>query len=103
MSVYTKHGKQLSDTISCQNDIITSTSFVVFFALLRSNRSTSFALMPSYYQSEVRGRLVSDYDVLRVKQNGKDRNGSIFVPPADAKQSCAGLLEQSVSDSCRGV
>ena len=31
------------------------------------------------------------------------RYGLIFVPPADTEQSCTGLLEQSVSDSCRHV
>ena len=63
MSVYTKPGKQPSDTISCQNDFITSTIFIVFFACLPSNRSTSFAFKPSYYPSEVWERFVSDYDV----------------------------------------
>ena len=63
MSVYTKPGKQPSDTISCQNDFITSTIFIVFFACLPSNRSTSFALKPSYYPSEVWERFVSDYRV----------------------------------------
>ena len=53
MSVYTKPGKQPSDTVSFQNNFITSTIFVVFFAYLPSNRSTSFALNPSYYQSKV--------------------------------------------------
>ena len=53
MTVYTKPGKQPSDTISCQNNFIMSTIFVVFFAYLPSNRSNSFALKPSYYQSEV--------------------------------------------------
>ena len=40
---------------------------------------------------------------LQVKQNSSDCSGFIFVPPADAEQSCAGLSEQSVSDSCRAV
>ena len=53
MSVYTMPGKQPSDTISCQNNFITFTIFVVYFAYLPSNRSTSFALKPSCYQSEV--------------------------------------------------
>ena len=34
MSVYTKPGKQSSDTISCQNNFITFTIFVVFFAAI---------------------------------------------------------------------
>ena len=38
-----------------------------------------------------------------MKQNGTDCTGSIFVPPADAEQSCTGLLEQSVPDSCRAI
>ena len=63
MSVYTKPGKQPSDTISCQNNFITSTIFAVFFAYLPINRSTSFALKPSCYQSEIWKRFVSDYDV----------------------------------------
>ena len=96
MSVYTKPGKQPSDPISCQNYFITSTIFVVFFAYLPSNRSTSFALKPSYCQSEVLERFLSDYDVLHVKQNGTDCTGSIFVPPADGEQSRTGLLEQSL-------
>ena len=50
-SVYTKPGKQLSDTISCQNNFLISTIFVAFFAYFSRNRSTS--LTPSYYQSEV--------------------------------------------------
>ena len=62
MSVYTKPEKQPSDTISCQDNFITSSIFVVFFAYLPSNRSTSFALKQSYYQSEVWERFVSDYD-----------------------------------------
>ena len=33
-----------------------------------------------------------------MKQNGTDCTGFILVPPADAKQSCTALLEQSVSD-----
>ena len=53
MRVYTKPGKQPSDTISCQNNFIISTTFVVLFAYLPSNRSTSFALKASCYQSEV--------------------------------------------------
>ena len=48
MSVYTKPGKQPSDTISCQNNFIKSTIFVVFFAYLRRNRSTSFAIESDY-------------------------------------------------------
>ena len=59
MSVNTKPRKQPSDTISCQNNYITSTIFVVFFAYLLSNLSTSFALKPSYYQSEVWERFIS--------------------------------------------
>ena len=38
------------------------TIFVIFFAYLPSNRSTSFALKRSYYQSEVWVRFVSHYD-----------------------------------------
>ena len=58
MGVYTKPGKQPSDTISCQNNFITSTIFIVFFAYLPSNRSTSFALklslaVPNCYISQV--------------------------------------------------
>ena len=41
MSVYTKPGKQSSETISCQNNFISSTVFVVSFAYLPSNRSIS--------------------------------------------------------------
>ena len=63
MSVYTEPGKQPSDTISCQNNFITSAIFIVFFPYLPSNRSTSFALRPSCYQSDVWERFVSDYDV----------------------------------------
>ena len=37
MSVYTMLGKQPSDTISCQNNFTTSTTFVVFFTYLPSN------------------------------------------------------------------
>ena len=33
-----------------------------------------------------------------MKQNGTDCTDFILVPPADAKQSCTALLEQSVSD-----
>ena len=62
MSVYTKPGKQPSGTISCQNNFITSTIFVVFLAYLPSNRSTSFALKPFCYQSKVWERFVTDYD-----------------------------------------
>ena len=62
MSVYTKPGKQPGNTVSFQNNFITSTIFVVFFAYLPSNRSTSFALKRSYYQSEVWECFVSDYD-----------------------------------------
>ena len=58
-----KSEKQPRDTISCQNNFITSNIFVVFFSYLPSNRSTSFALKPSYYQSEVWERFLSDYDV----------------------------------------
>ena len=39
--------RQSSDTISCENNFITSTIFVVFFAYLPRNRLTSFALKPS--------------------------------------------------------
>ena len=63
MSVYTKPGKWLSDTISCQNNFITYTIFVVFFAYLPSNRSNSFALKLSSYQREVWERFVSNHDV----------------------------------------
>ena len=56
-------GKHHSDTISCQSNFIMSTIFVVFFAYLLSNRSTSFALKPTYYQNEISERYVSDYDV----------------------------------------
>ena len=63
LSVYTQPGKQPSDTISCQNNFITSVIFVVFFAYLPSNRPTSFALKPSYYQSESWERFVLYYDV----------------------------------------
>ena len=49
MSVYKKRGKQPSDTISCENNLITSTIFVVFFAYLTSNWSISFALKSSHY------------------------------------------------------
>ena len=63
MRVYTNPGKHHSDTISCQSNFITSTIFVVFFAYLLSNRSTSFALKPTYYQNEVSERYISDYDV----------------------------------------
>ena len=63
MSVYRKLGKQPSDAISYQNNFITSTIFVVFFAYLPSNRSTSFVLKPSYYLSEVWEHFISDYDV----------------------------------------
>ena len=41
---------------------LTFTIFVVFFAYLPNNRSTPFALKPSYYQSKVWERFVSDYD-----------------------------------------
>ena len=63
MNVYTKPGKQTSDIILCQNAFITSTIFIVFFACLPSNQSTSFTLKPSYYPSEVWEHFVSDYDV----------------------------------------
>ena len=51
MSVYTEPGKQPSDTIPCQNNFITFTICVVFFAYLLGNRSTSFVLKLSYYQT----------------------------------------------------
>ena len=54
--------KQPCDTISCQNNFITSVIFVVFFAYVKQS-TTSFALKPSCYQSEVWERFVSDYDV----------------------------------------
>ena len=60
------------------------------------------ALKPSYYESEVGERFV-ELRCLHVKQNGTDCAGTIFVIPADVKQSCARLLEQRVSDSCRAV
>ena len=63
MSVYTKPGKQPRDTISYQNNLITSAIFVVLSAYLPRNRSTSFGLKPSYYQSEIWECFVSDYDV----------------------------------------
>ena len=63
MSVYMNPGKQPCDTVSCQTNFITSTIYVVFFAYLPRNRSTSFALKPSYHQSEILERFVSDYDV----------------------------------------
>ena len=63
MSVYTKPGKQPNDTISCQNNFITSAILGIFFSYLPSNQSTSFTLKPSCYQSEVWERFVSDCDV----------------------------------------
>ena len=55
------------NTILCQNNFITSTIFGVFFAYLPSNRSASFALKPSYYQSEVWEHFLSDYDAYIVQ------------------------------------
>ena len=62
MNVYTKLGKQLSDTISCQDNFISSTKFVVIFVYLHSNRST-FALKAVLLKSNVCERFVSDYNV----------------------------------------
>ena len=44
-----------------------STVFVVFFAYLASNRSTSFALKPSYYQRGVWERFVLDQSLVSMK------------------------------------
>ena len=63
MSVYTKSGKLPIDTISCQNNFTMSTIFIVFFAYLLINRSTSFALKPSYYQCRIWECFVLDYNV----------------------------------------
>ena len=60
--VYMRPVKQPSDTISCQNNFITSTIFVVFFAYLPRNRSIAFSFKPSYYLSEVWECFVLDYD-----------------------------------------
>ena len=103
MSVYTKFRKQPSNSILLKSNSITSTIFVVFFAYLPSNRSTLSVLKSSYYESEVWEHFVLDYDVYNMKQNGTDCTGSTFVPTADMEQSCTGLMEQCVSDSCRAV
>ena len=104
MSVCTKPGKHPSDTIWCQKNFITSDIFVVFFVYLPSNRSTSLALKVPYYQTRGLGVFRIGLHCLHMKQNSTNFNGSIFfVPPADVGQSCTGLLEQSVSDSCRAV
>ena len=102
MSVYTKPRKQPSDTISCQNNFITSTIFVIFFAYLPSmiNLICIEAILLS---KQGLGAFRIGLRCLQLKQNRTDCTGFIFVPPADAEQSCARLLEQSVSDLCRAV
>ena len=65
MGVYTKSGKQPSNTISCPNNFITSAIFVVSFAYLLSNPSPLFALKRSYYHSKVSEHFLSDYNVYR--------------------------------------
>ena len=104
MTVYTKSGKQPSDTISCQNNFIMSTIFVVFFAYLPSKQSIKLICVEAIILSKPGlGVFRIGLRCLHVKQNGTDSTGSILVPPADAEQSCTGLLGQSVSDSCRAT
>ena len=91
MNVYIKPGKQPSDTILCQNSFITSTIFVAFFAYLPSNQSISFAWKPSYYQSEVWERFVSDYEVHK-------RNKTIKIVPDP--YSCHLLMQSRVVPHC---
>ena len=81
MTVYTKPGKQLGNTILY--------NVICIEAILLSKQGL--------------GAFRIGLRCLHVKQNGTDCTGFIFVPPADAEQSCTGLLEQSVSDSCRAV
>ena len=107
MSVYTKSVKQSSDTISCQNKFITSTKLVFFFGgggAFFPKQSINFICAEAILSSKrCLGAFRIGLRCLHVKQNGTDCTGSIFVPPADAEQSCTGLLEQSVSDSCWAV
>ena len=89
-SVYTKPVKQPSDANSCQNNFITST--VVFLAYLPSNRSTSLALKPSYYQRDVWERFVSDHDVFT-------RNKTVQIVPDPFSYHL--LMRSRVVPNCR--
>ena len=92
--------KQPSDTIPCQNNFITSIIFVVFFAKQTINLTCIEAILLS---KRGLGAFCIGLRCLHVKQNGTDCTRSIFVPLADAEQSCTELLEHSVSDSYRAV
>ena len=103
MSVYTKPGKQSSDTISCQNDSLRLPYLLFSLPICQAIDQPLIYIEAILLSKRGLGEFRIGLRRLHLTQNGTDCTGSIFVPPADAQQSCTGLLEQSVSDSCRAV
>ena len=102
MSVYTKPGKRPSDTILCQK--LHYVYHICCFLCLFAKQSINLICIEAILLSKRGlGAFRIGLRCLHLKQNGTDCTGFIFVPPADMEQSCTGLLEQSVSDSCRAV
>ena len=95
MSVYMDPGKQPSDTISCQNDFIASITFYSFLCLFAEQSINLIRIEAILLSKQGLGAFRIVLRCFHVKQNGTDCTAFIFVPPADAEQSCTELLEQS--------